>query len=416
MPGTAAALTIPSSYTIFAIATLLALVLAALLLLLMLATVTLWRTQEPPVQESPAGERGVDEAEADLTSERDTDRRRRQPAGRLSELINRPDLVSALERARDFAAVAQRGVWFTGSCALGFAGSIIVTIYLSVNGRAVTGLGPWFPQLTSFGLWATALIWTAVVARVVTAQGAPGRPIALVWDLICFLPRSAHPFGPPCYAERAVPEIAARMDAWLNSHDLPPDKPDSRRQVILSAHSLGTVLAIAALFTGDSQTQQQRRHRVALLTHGTQVRSYFGRIFPELFGPAVLGTPGCGPTSIHRNPWAGADPDRLRFELGELDTLVRRLGGSSDAIAEAPPAWLSLWRRTDPLGMPVHSYAVNPIDRGAEEIDATGYLAEVATHGNYTRQAAYQHALEDLARDLRRRRPDPEPTRTAVDV
>jgi hypothetical protein len=74
---------------------------------------------------------------------------------------------------------------------------------------------------------------------------------------------------------------------------------------------------------------------------------------------------------------------------------VRRPGGHGDH----PPAWVNLWRRTDPLGFPAASFGPNVIDRGAEEIDPTGYVARIGTHSGYPRTSAYRRAVaEALAR------------------
>ncbi len=78
--------------------------------------------------------------------------------------------------------------------------------------------------------------------------------------------------------------------------------------------------------------------------------------------------------------------------VSTADTLVRRLGGRGERL----PAWVNLWRRTDPLGLPVASYAANPVDRGAEEIDATAFVASVATHGGYPRTAAYRRVFKEV--------------------
>ncbi|KGM12313.1 hypothetical protein N868_18135 [Cellulomonas carbonis T26] len=347
--------------------------------------------------------------------------RRRYPAGTLEELYARPGLAGAVARARERAALAQFGLLYLGVLAGALGVALVATlVFALVEGAADPRLAP----VVTLGMWTTAGLWIAALVRVVTAQES-GRPLALLWDLLCFLPRSAHPLGPPSYAERAVPELAARIDAWLVALDEAetsglegplPDRPD--RFVVVSAHSLGAVLATAALF---AERPDRMRDRVALLTHGTQLRAYFGRLFPEILGPRVLGTAGCRGTTLAADPWRDADPPGVvDGGVGDAspESLVGilgagpvpavgatgRTGGSGGGRGTVPPAWLSLWRRTDPLGMPCAAYAPNPVDRGADELDATGYVAWVATHGGYTRTEAYRVAFVELVERLRARR------------
>jgi hypothetical protein len=149
------------------------------------------------------------------------------------------------------------------------------------------------------------------------------------------------------------------------------------------------VLAVAALFT---QPEHRVRGRVGLLTYGTQLRPYFGRFFPELLGPEVVGAVACPPASaVDRDPWPPVSHSQA---LAGDGSLVARLGGN--AATATPPAWVSLWRSTDPLGMPAASDAPNHVDRAAEELDATAYVASVATHGGYPRTTAYRRAFREV--------------------
>ena len=132
-----------------------------------------------------------------------------------------------------------------------------------------------------FTLASIGVILVAVLAAGASAGGS--RPLGIVWDIVCYLPRTGHPFGPPCYAERAVPEIAGRLHRWLSQ--------DASHRAILAAHSMGGVLAVSALGLLASSAQTRRNlDRVALLTFGVQLRPFFGRMLPELLGPDVLGT------------------------------------------------------------------------------------------------------------------------------
>ncbi|POX59528.1 hypothetical protein C3492_32065 [Streptomyces sp. Ru62] len=125
------------------------------------------------------------------------------------------------------------------------------------------------------------------------------RTIGILWDVGTFWPRAAHPFAPPCYAERAVPDLTWRMATWTRR---------SGGRLVLSGHSQGSVLAAAAAW----QSPPSVRGRVALLTYGSPLERLYGRWFPAHFGPPSL-------AALHH----------------EID------------------CWRNLYRRTDPIGGPV---------------------------------------------------------------
>ncbi len=135
---------------------------------------------------------------------------------------------------------------------------------------------------------------------------------------------------------------------------------------------------------------------IRLLTYGSQLRAYFGRIFPELLGPRVLGTPPVRSAKLwSADPWSREVTEPAPAEDDPGPSVVERLGGT----AEDRPRWRNLWRRTDFLGFPVGSYVASPtgVDVAAEETDETGYLVEIVTHGDYPRAPAYLRALDDLS-------------------
>lgn len=168
--------------------------------------------------------------------------------------------------------------------------------------RAAQSLGSWL-----VGAGVVALL---ALGRRAYRDASARRTIGILWDVGTFWPRAAHPFAPPCYAERAVPDLTWRMAAWTARTD---------GRIILSGHSQGGVLAAAAVWQLDPAT----RRRVALLTYGCPLERLYGRWFPAHFGPAQL-------CSLHR----------------ELS------------------AWRNLWRRTDPIGGPVRVGEGTVVDRG----------------------------------------------------
>lgn len=404
--ASAAGLLLPPMYPLFTV-TLPAGLLLSAVIILVAALVRAWvvAVRKSEIAEAPTGE-----PEEKLAERRDADHDRRQPAGSLTALLRRPDLEGARQRTRRLAGAAKCSERVFGAVALSFAIALLATLVYSVGPTGVTLPKAPGAYLTSIGIWATALLWTALLIRVVTKNSGE-RPAGLLWDLICFLPRSAHPFGPPCYAERAVPELAGRVMSWLDDDPAPADDKD-RRLVVLSAHSLGAVLAVATLFT---LPPDQDRRRVALLTYGAQLRPYFGRFFPELLGSQVLGTDGCdAPRLTDRTPWpvppfaadrirAGAPLEGGRAPQGEEgpDEAAQTLMAMLRYPGESEPAWINLWRATDPLGMPVASDVPNYVDRAAEELDATSFVATVATHGGYPRTTAYRRAFWDVVDRLR---------------
>ncbi|MFD0265642.1 hypothetical protein ACFVGY_03475 [Streptomyces sp. NPDC127106] len=186
---------------------------------------------------------------------------------------------------------------------------------LETAARAAQDAGSW---LIGFG-FLLFVTWGRRAYR----DPAARRTIGVLWDVGTFWPRAAHPFAPPCYAERAVPDLTWRMTAWTGR---------TGGRLVISGHSQGSVLAAAAVW----QLPPHARQRVALLTYGSPLRRLYGRWFPAYFGPGPL-------AALH----------------GQVD------------------CWRNLWRATDPIGGPVSPDPAEHVDRGP--------LADPLAYGRSTR-------------------------------
>jgi hypothetical protein len=125
------------------------------------------------------------------------------------------------------------------------------------------------------------------------------KTIGALWDVGTFWPRAAHPFAPPCYAERAVPELVDRTriltgtvepddrdPAWAQIQAHIRDATDTPNltletgPLLLTGYSQGSVIAPAVI----AQLPATTRGRVALLTLACPARRLYGRAFPGYFG------------------------------------------------------------------------------------------------------------------------------------
>ncbi|MBA3340104.1 MAG: hypothetical protein H0T54_10250 [Geodermatophilaceae bacterium] len=152
---------------------------------------------------------------------------------------------------------------------------------------------PASPEEVNPMIWLGTLVLVILAGLlVVLGRGALGsesmrRGVSVIWDVIAFWPRSAHPFVPPPYSQRAVADLRRRI-SWhlgtLRDPEVPlPDPPASR--VVVAAHSQGTLIAVAALLW----LTPEERTRVGLVTFGSQLRQQFVRAFPAHVDVSVLG-------------------------------------------------------------------------------------------------------------------------------
>jgi hypothetical protein len=162
-----------------------------------------------------------------------------------------------------------------------------------------------------------------------------------------------------------VPELLNYCRAWLDTPGQGENAPP--RKLILSAHSLGGVLAVATVLL----LADKYRSRIALITYGCQLRAYFARIFPELLGPRILGVTTSRPARLLRCPTFDDKDSRLPHR-GDFPPSVREVLTAADCVR-----WINLWRPTDYLGFPVDSRMPgNGIDWPADEV-----TAEESAHG-----------------------------------
>ncbi|MFD0313266.1 hypothetical protein [Streptomyces flavalbus] len=227
-----------------------------------------------------------------------------------------------------------------------------------VEGAAETAqaLGSWLIGL-GFILFVT---WGRRAYKDASAR----RTIGILWDVGTFWPRAAHPFAPPCYAERAVPDLTWRIDTWTRA---------TGGRLVISGHSQGSVLAAATAW----QLPPGVRGRVALLTYGSPLERLYGRWFPAHFGPEAL-------AALHQ----------------DVD------------------CWRNLYRLTDPIGGPVRLP-----DGGGPDVDCVPLKdplahgrtvrhplpAPVLGHSDYQADPTFAEERERLLARLRPEVPAPRP-------
>jgi hypothetical protein len=159
---------------------------------------------------------------------------------------------------------------------------------------------------TAIGLFVAGLLVTLL--RSAFNDPSRRKTIGALWDVGTFWPRAAHPFAPPCYAERAVPELVDRIriltgtvapsdtdPAWadIQAHTSGTFDAESSTaatvpatRLLLTGYSQGSVIAPAVI----AQLPQETLDRVALLTLACPARRLYGRAFPGYFGPEAIET------------------------------------------------------------------------------------------------------------------------------
>ncbi|WP_326686493.1 hypothetical protein OIE63_04670 [Streptomyces sp. NBC_01795] len=280
--------------------------------------------------------------------------RRAHPAARVR--VPGPDRARtrSITRAIARARILDSAPWLTVTAALAL---LLLDSAAVLSGHlpdGTPGQGSGIAHtLQEVGSWMAALGLLFLLDRGRTAYRDPSSrsAVGVLWDAGTFWPRAAHPFAPPCYAERAVPDLAWRIATWVESTD---------GRVLISGHSQGSVLAAAAVW----QLPSPVRRRIALLTYGSPLERIYGRWFPAYFGPGAL-------DALHR----------------EVD------------------CWGNLWRLTDPVGGPVRVSGGGPaVDRGPlPDPFVYGRTREhplprpVLGHGDYRSDPAFSEERAALA-------------------
>ena len=127
-----------------------------------------------------------------------------------------------------------------------------------------------------------AFVLAFMVLNLVKSRASPAalRRIGNVWDILTFWPRAFHPFAVRPYTERAVPELQEFLAA-----------APRRDQLVVAAHSQGTVLVYAAI-RPYAAGREETLPPLSLVTFGSPLRALYAAVFPLYFDAAEFETTG----------------------------------------------------------------------------------------------------------------------------
>jgi hypothetical protein len=191
-----------------------------------------------------------------------------------------------------------------GSLVLVLAAELTAAVYVATAGRASHPFEAWHGLAAVVSLIAIAVAgWLVTLLRQAYSDPARRKTIGALWDVGTFWPRAVHPLAPPCYAERAIPEVVDRIRLLTGHISKDPDDvaalkheaelPDLDRTegltvpsgpLLLTGYSQGSVIAPAVI----AQLPARVLPEVALLTLACPAQRLYGRAFPAYFGQRQL--------------------------------------------------------------------------------------------------------------------------------
>jgi hypothetical protein len=178
--------------------------------------------------------------------------------------------VRRIARADRLGHASRDAGWFFWALSAFDVAAVVFTITMHPE----IGLNGWFGKVT-FTIGTALPLFLVGLLRTGWAQEPKRRHIGVLWDIGTFWPRSYHPLAPPCYAERAVPDLQRRL-WWLH---------DNGGSVVLAAHSQGSVLAAAALI---QENCLPAKDRIGLITFGCPLIKLYAWGFPAYVSTDML--------------------------------------------------------------------------------------------------------------------------------
>ncbi|MEU1513408.1 hypothetical protein ABZ490_14830 [Streptomyces sp. NPDC005811] len=243
-------------------------------------------------------------------------------AGRAPQ-ARRRHIADVWARARGLgpAATTGLGLLLLAAVVIAAAG---VALDLALGTRLVTDGSRWLTTAANLVLTGlvVGLLWAG---RQAYRSASFRRTVGILWDVGTFWPRATHPFAPPCYAERTVPDLLTRLEYLTGTtegehgHQGPPGG-----RVLLSCHSQGSVIGAAVLM----QARTTAGVRTALLTYGCPLTRLYAQFFPAYFDA----------NAVHRLGQILANTEET------LPAPEEKPGLADDT------RWYNLYRASDPIG------------------------------------------------------------------
>jgi hypothetical protein len=217
-----------------------------------------------------------------------------------------------------------------------------------------------FTDFGNIGVYAVDALALGLLYAVYNAARRPNsaRQLGILWDLASYWPRAAHPYVPPCYAQKVVPELVDRIEQYTKAG----------HRVVLCGHSQGSLLAASAVLRLMA-VSPTALDRVGLVTAGSQLQWAYPRGFPSVI-----------------------DVQAYRVMLARLDGRWRSLTRGTDPLGGAVLTWDQQVNAGRPGGAALEAQALTLITAAAPGRPVSDCGDETPTHA---RVIGNEHWLAD---------------------